>query len=177
MGMFIGAYWPQRKESQAEVADRLVRFLRTIGNIDPIYSQWFLKAGRKSAANKPVVAEPAEVAAMLKVNRRDVDGDAIAELGFSFGCWNGVHASFSATVGAFSPHVQNSVVLSVGDSWDRGELKAYRRLLEAVVGAFNPQHAVVTSTELLDQANAAVPWEAGWLIYHVEGGIQEHVSM
>ena len=104
--MFLGAYWPERKESREQVAQRLERFLSSIAANSGHLSEWFMKGRSSRAARTPLKLEAASLGAMLKVNRRDVGGDVIPELGFSLGVWNGASASLDATLGISSPHVK-----------------------------------------------------------------------
>jgi hypothetical protein len=106
-------------------------------------------------------------------NRRDADHQPIPDLGYSLGTWNGRDVSFSATIGCWNEHVGNAVVLDLGAETQIGE-SSYRRIVEAIVSAFDPDHAVVTSHELLARAGVTKPWEAGLFTYRRGGGIEQH---
>ena len=150
--MFLGAYWAEREESREESSSRVSAFLTAIASQDPAFRQWFLKAMTKARARVPLDTTPAGIAGILRVNRRDTDKQIITELGFSLGACNGTDCSISASVGCFSRHVGNSVVLSTSR---RGESLAtfnWRYLLEVAIDAFDPDHAVVTSNKRLDAA-------------------------
>jgi hypothetical protein len=97
---------------------------------------------------------PEGVERYLKVNRRDVDREEIPELGFSFDVWNGGDVSFRATVGAYSPHVGNAAVLSFQGPIQLGDAD-WRKLLDAAIEAFDPEHGVVTSLAELARAEVA----------------------
>lgn len=160
--LFVGVYWSERRESREAVAVRVARFLALVAQCEAIFARWFLKARTKSAGGIPVIPDANEVATKLKVNRRDVGGDVISELGFSLGLWNGRTASLSATVGACSPHVRNSVVLAF-DERAQIDKQVLRKVLCAAIEAFEPDHGVVTSSKLLTSAGSVDPWETGWL--------------
>ena len=172
--MFMGAYWSERKESREQAAERLARFLEAVSREDPAMTTWYKKARSKAAANTPVGTDPASIASNFRVNRRDVDNEVIPDLGFSFSAWNGESIGLSAAIGAFSPYVLNSVVLSCAPGSATKSPSQWRRILEAAVAAFQPEHAVVTSHELLTRVGADHPWEAGWLTYQPNRGVQEH---
>ncbi len=171
--MFVGAYWSQRQESLEQAAERISRYLRRLVTRDE-FATWFLTARKKSAALVPVGLDPHEVASRLRVNRRDVGGDVITELGFSLAIWNGANASLRVTIGAFSPYVSNSAVLAFDASAARNPSDC-RPLLEAAIDAFDPEHAVVTSHELLKRTKAKEVWEVGWLTYGRGGQVVEHL--
>ena len=117
------------------------------------------------------------MASKLKVNRRDVGGDVISELGFSLAVWNGAEASLDITIGAFSPYILNSAVLSFRDAAATRSPIDCRPLMDAAIDAFDPEQAVVTSNELLMRTNAKEPWDAGWLTYSRGGEVVEHAIL
>lgn len=159
--MFVGAYWSERSESREQAAERLVRFLRGAAAVDASLAAWFLKGRSKAAAATPVAVEPASLASRLEAARRDVGADVMSEVGFGLGLWNGKDVSLAATVGAVSPFVRNSVVLSSDGTLQALGEPALRRLLEVAVETLDPEHAAVTSAGLLQAAGAEDPWEAG----------------
>ena len=104
----------------------------------------------------------------MKANDRDLTGDPVVELGFNLSLWNGGNASFSATVRAFSPYVENSVVLSFhGDCpVDR---EKWRRLIERAVEDFDPDAAVATNHDYIAAHGDGTPDEAGGLLTYTRG--------
>lgn len=172
--MFVGAYWSQREESREAAGERIVVFLKAIGGHSQEFASWFGKARSRSAAfRSPLMLDQETVASKLRVNRRDADRKPIPELGFEFSVWNGKDTSFSAAIGAFSRHVDNSAVLDIGGD-NELDRETYRALLEEAVRAFEPEHAVVTSHDHLAQTGAQHPWEAGWFTYGQAEGLREH---
>jgi hypothetical protein len=171
--LFVGVYWSERPESREVVAVRIANFLAVIARYGDVLAKWFLKARSKRAAFAPIEIEPGSIAAALKVNRRDVGGEVVPELGFSLGLWNGRTASLSLTAGAFSPYVRNSVVLAFEDGeWANRDL--LRKVLSAAIEAFDPDHGVVTSSEKLARVQVEHAWQAGWLTYARDGQVVEH---
>jgi len=171
---FVGAYWPARQETKAQCARRIAAFFDRIATL-PELSQWFTKAKSAKAASKlpvPVTAEGIE--SYLKTNNRDVDGSAIAELGFNLNLWNGGSATLSITCGAFSPAIRNSVVVNLPPTAEVGEdaLAMLRSLLDACIDAWEPANAVATSPQLMTQEGGGMPWQTrGWLNYSKGGAV------
>lgn len=163
--LFLGVYWASRKESRTDCAARLARFLSAGTGVDPTLERWFLKANRKKDAIIAADITTEGVDALLKTNKKDTTGEPITELGFSLGIWNGESASLSATVGAFSPYVGNSVVLSYnGDS--PASAAVWRTLIERAVEAFDPDTAVVTNHDYVASHGDGAHDEAGgWFRY------------
>ncbi len=171
--MIVGAYWSQRKESREVAAEHITSLLSTIATYSKELSTWFTKARTKAAAlRSPLTLDNVVVARVLAVNRRDADRQPIPELGFSLALWNGDKASLSATVGSYSPYVLNSIMLKIDDSAALSK-ESYRILLEMMIRAFVPDHAVVTSNERLARAGAKKVWETGWLTYERGGELRE----
>jgi hypothetical protein len=141
---------------------------------DALLATWFLKARKKSAAVVPLHPAPREIASKLRVQRRDVGGDVMSELGFGFEVWSGGNVSLDITIGAFNQFVLNSAVLSFRDPSETRSLGEMRSFMAAAIDAFDPEHAVVTSTELLTRRKAQKPWQVGWLTYDRGGEVMEH---
>lgn len=109
-------------------------------------------------------------------NRRDSDGSAIPELGYSWSAWNGdtkVPVSVSVTCGAWTAAVgvSNFFVLDLPGPADGPAADLYERdgveiLLAGVVQAWAPDWAVVTSHGLREacEREPAQP-VVGWLTY------------
>ncbi|MGC4013100.1 MAG: hypothetical protein QM755_01080 [Luteolibacter sp.] len=140
-------------------------------------SQWFTKGkSAKTAPKSPVPVTAEEIESYLKTNNRDVDGSAIAELGFNLNLWNGGSATLSITCGAFSPAIRNSVVVSLPPTAEVGEgvLATLRSLLDACIDAWDPTNAVATSSQLIAQEGGGMPWQTrGWLNYSNVGPVPE----
>lgn len=172
--MFIGAYWSERRESKESAAERIAAFLEALASCGDAFATWYSKgASRASALRSPMGLDATSLVSSLKPNRRDADRQPIPDLGYSLGAWNGGDVSFSATIGSWSEHVGNAVVLNLGAEKEIGQ-DLYQRIMEAVVRAFDPDHAVVTSHEHISRVGATRPWEAGLFTYHRGGRIERH---
>ena len=107
-------------------------------------------------------------------NRRDSDKEAVADLGFIVGLWNGEKSSktvgLSVTCGLYSTAVGlggNCILLNLPE--DLGELKHCDRMekvLTTVAKCWEPDWAGVFSLEAMDtrEFNPAVPF-VDWMIY------------
>lgn len=162
MTYFVGAYWGPRKESRQASAERMSAFLHGLAKQDAALSQWFKKAASRKAPLVAVSNDPDGLVPLLKTNQRDVGGDVIAELGFNFAAWTGrdanLTASLAVTCGAFSPVVRNSVVVSF-DPAASPTLDLLQGILTAAVTAFDPEDAVVNSTERLSAHVSLPAWK------------------
>ncbi len=174
--MFIGTYWAQRQESRDEVASRVATLLSSISS-QALFSQWF-KLGRSKAAalRAPVSTDSTTIAKLLQAHHRDFGGGLIQELGFSLMLWNGGRVSVSVRAGGYSKHVGNSAVLSFENDPNQLDESGRRRVLDAMIEAFDPDHGIVTSHEYLNHMGVSNPWEAGWLTYERGGEVKEHPS-
>jgi hypothetical protein len=171
--LFLGAYWKARQETRADCASRLANYIREIGAIEPTLQQWFQKSSRRQNARKAADLSIDGIVTLLKTNDREFSGDPMVELGFNLSLWNGGNASISATVGAFSPYIENSVVLSFRGACPTNK-NTWRRLIEEAVKAFDPDSAVVTNHDYIAAHGDGTPDQAGgWFTYVRGSSVQE----
>ena len=171
--MFVGAYWSERAESGASAAHRLSTFLGRIRGRDGRLTNWYRKArSRATALRNPLGLDEVSLARELTY-RLDMDRKPLRERGFDFFAWDGFDATLSATIGCWSPHVGNAVVVS----FSRESLPEVdqRPMLEAAIEAFDPHHAVVSSQSILRRSGASSPWLSGVWLYS-RGGIARSAS-
>lgn len=175
--MFAGAYWMKRPESREQAGDRLAAFFKVLPRVSDRLTAWFLKGRtRADALNKPLDLGSKSLARVLKANRRDTDLEAMPELGLHLGIWNGKTISFAATIGARSSAVPNSAVLSDESAENGLDEDSWRRILNAMIDSFNPDHAAVVNPKVLSSAGSAHPWDVGWLVYTRGRGLTEQSS-
>jgi hypothetical protein len=172
--LFLGAYWPQRRETRAECAARISKFLSGIRDAGPDVQRWFLKAKRKELARTAIDVSPPDIEALLITNDRDATGEPIEELGFRLGLWNGERVAFSATVGAFNSFVHNSLVLSFqGESLS--DASKWCLLIDAAIASFDPDSAVVTNQNYISRHGNGTPDKTGgWWTYKRGGDVTRH---
>jgi len=175
--VFIGAYWSARQASRREAAEKTAQFLEALSAVGEPLSNWFLKGSSKAGAGAELGRSETEIGPKLQTNRRDIGGDDIPELGFSLGVWNGKDATLSLHLGSTSARVLNSVVLSFRGTSPEAHAGLWHPVLGSMIELFDPDHAVVTSNEILTQAKAKNPWEVGRLTYERGRGVVEHPTL
>ena len=173
---YLGAYWGSRRESSRRCGGRLATCLVGLGEIDEALAAWFRRGARKAAAKTPVELDAASLDEFLAqgVNRRDVGGEVIEELGFSVGLWNRSRPAvgLSGTVGAHPSFggVLNSIVFDFPPPQDEAarlyEPAVAAAIFDVVVEAWAPDWATWTSHSLRSVQGAA-PREPviGWMTY------------
>ena len=146
------------------MAENLSRFLLRLRDVDERLSDWREKWSslHSAAAQVPIPLTPADLAAHLQVQRTDIGGTSMPQLGYSFAAWNGggggVDASVSCTVGliANNPSLRNHVVLNLPPDLIQPEPQS--ALLTCIRGVWKPDEVV-----LLDGTprRRAVLWPVG----------------
>lgn len=176
--MFAGAYWVARTESRSEVAERLVAFARGIAEASARLQGWYRTGRPEADASRHLIGVNVDsVARELKVNRRDIGREPIPELGFSFSAWNGVDVSLHAVLGAYARVGLNCVVLDaeVAPGTEGFDESVWRRVIQGLVDAFEPEHAAVVNGERWPP-DGSRPWERGWLRYVRPLPIEEYAA-
>jgi hypothetical protein len=175
---FVGAYWSARKETRHESAVRVAAFLDSIAEHPPLVGWRLTGRSRKAALAGPLEISVEAIEHQLRTNNRDMDGSVIEDLGFSLYVWNGndnLSASFHVTCGGWSDYVNNWAVLSLPPQIapiDQVTGKPLRTLLEKSVQVWDPDYAVVTSSEFMARKGGGMPRETGgWFAYECGRGI------
>lgn len=187
---YVGAYWGPRAESIRIVCREAGWMLAASPVVQPAAGK-LVREGPTPLGCQATSVEvsPSTLRQLLEegVNRRDSDGGAIGELGFSVGLWNGqskVPIGLHLTCGASttSPGVMNSFVLDLpvpeGEATELYELGTARRLVEAVAAAWKPDWATLTSHGLHDALNPPPRQPVlGWITYLSRGRpVPSHVG-
>lgn len=164
--LYIGAYWGDRVEDLNDCAARLRGYVLAVGEASDLLKVW---VSRRKSPVRELSAQSSQddVSALLAagVNRKDFGGEAIPELGFSAGLWNGrtrddEAASLTATCGlaAGNPNLRNSSVLSFPIDLKYGDnANMIRSVFEAAVRWWEPDWAWVGSNELRDDQGNQAP--------------------
>jgi hypothetical protein len=173
MDLFVGAYWGARPESREECATRVSRFLSQIAQKRPEFSAWHrLARTKKKALESRIGLSVEEVQKALTTHRGDIDKKPIPELGYIAGLWNGrddAGMRLFVTCGCYSERVSNAVVLDLPKKHNNPDLfdpNLLLSLLVDIVDAFDPDDAVVTSSEYTQEH--VEEWRAskcGWFVY------------
>jgi hypothetical protein len=130
-----------------------------MAEVDDLLRTWVSR--RKAPVQELVGGGTAEEVAQLLVagvNRKDVGGEAIPQLGFSVGLWNGrkvegESASLAVTCGlaANNPHLNNSVALSFPRAFTyEGKTELVDAVFDSAVRTFEPDWAWVGAHGLRD---------------------------
>jgi hypothetical protein len=172
---YLGTYWGARRESVEVCAERLAGCLARLAQCSVVLAGWSTKPGRGA----DVAVDGADLDALRDlllggVNRRDADGSAIEELGFSLGLWNGdrdTPIGMSVTCGGWTTTqgVMNSFVLDLpapGEAAQLYDLETALCVMRGVVASWDPDWATLTSYELADALDAR-PREpsVGWITF------------
>ena len=185
---YVGAYWGARPESSHRCAERFARCAARLGDIDEVLGSWYRQGANRAAAKMPVDLDPEPLSRLLSQgqNRRDVGGEVIQELGFSFALWNGAipAVGMSGTVGAHpaTPGVLNSFVLDLPPPSPAArrlyEPRAAEAVFDAVIEAWEPDWATWTS-HALRSAQDAAPREpvVGWITYLCASALKNSVGI
>ena len=172
---YLGAYWGARPEPAQQCAARLSRCLGALATASPALATWYRK-GDSADVRYPVGTGAAELTELLLSgrNRRDMDGSVLEQLGFRAGLWNGGSPAVEFTVACGAsprgrPQANNALLKfpsAEGEALALYDLAVMRRVLAAVVEAWDPDWATVTSHPLRT-AQAAAPGTpiVGWLTY------------
>ena len=158
----IRAYWPPRRESIEQCADRLLEFFAGLATSDPSLAVWYeLGMSREEALEKRAATNDRSYLLHRLDrgrNRRDFDHTVIADSGFRLGLWNGREegqvAGLMIWCGQYSPEFDNNVVLRLPE--DLGGLRQSERmagLLESTARAWEPDWAGVMSDEAIESRN------------------------
>ena len=175
----LGAYWKPRPESIEQCADRLLACMTEIRECDPVFAHWYQTGrSRKDALKHEIdVQNRAEVTALLDKGRnRNFYEEAIENLGFGVGIWNGGNPGKEVGLGVhcgmyrISPDpkggLSNCVTLSFPE--DLGELSdsiKVSRILSVVASCWEPDWAGVFSHAAMNTRD----WErkpfVDWMVY------------
>lgn len=173
---YLAAYWGSRRESSSRCGERLAHSLASLGEIDEAFGSWFRRGASKAAAKTPVALDPESLGRLLAqgVNRRDVDGEVIEELGFSLGLWNRATPAIglSGTMGAHPSYegVLNSVVFEFPPPVDEAlrlyEPRVAGAIFDVIIEAWEPDWATWTTHTLRNvQSAASREPVVGWMTY------------
>ncbi|QJE99145.1 Imm52 family immunity protein [Luteolibacter luteus] len=170
----IGAYWPSRKETKEQCAERAAIFFDLIRSY-PDLTPWFAKGKSAKAALKfPVQTSIDGILPFFRTNNRDTDHSPIVDLGFHLDLWNGDSVSLSICCGSFSPYISNFVLIEFADTPEVGShgLVKMRSLLEVVIDIWEPDHAIAAPSQWILESGTKHPWQTkGWFNFSKSEGI------
>ncbi len=173
----IICWWENRAETAEACAARFAKMVDGLAGIDEVFRGWRKLGKTRASAQEPFCKTPADVAELAQIfdqNRAHYDSPKRVwpELGFSFGCWNGLDPPFETGMhvdaGAYANdrRTPNSVVIQASDhskarsaAWTASEL---RTALNVMIDAWDAREAAVLSIRYLDMAPTGPPKKPGW---------------
>ena len=148
--------------------------MEALARCDSAFRTWYLKGDSyQGALENRIDPQRLEDIFVHNVNRRDIDGEAMPELGHSFSAWNGIDASMSVRCGAWNVsetlRFPNSCILHLPSNQEDGTRmlrhSVLLEILDLMVKSFSPQLAVVNSHPHPTGLVSGAPCLAGWLTY------------
>jgi hypothetical protein len=177
----LGAYWPARRESIDECADRLLTFFTELTECDPAFAAWYSRGRSRTEASRRRI-DVTDINTLLKLlhqgrSRGDVGGDVIEHLGFGIGLWNGAgngkEAALDITCGLYwksaVPNISLSNCVLINLPRELGDLRhahQMSRVLAIVARTWQPAWAGVMSTESMNDRDfdAERPF-VDWMVF------------
>ena len=173
--LFLGAYWKERGESVPDSAARISSFLQGAGAADAALANWLLEGLGISGAFRRADISARGIESLLQTTHQEfVSFHPALEVGFSLGLWNGLHASFHATIGATSRRISNATLNFLPEEAP-SDPPTWRKLMAAAVQAFEPDTAIVARRSHVSRDRDGFPYAAGgWFTYRRGEPIVEH---
>lgn len=118
--------------------------LASVQRLHPQLEHWYRKGRSRKGSDTPIDVE--DIASELKQNLRDDNRLPIAELGYSFGAWNGANdamsSSISIKIGNTSGVGRNSVIMTFGTDWKYNKY-VLEGILREAVSSIDPEHGIL----------------------------------
>ena len=173
--LFLGAYWKERGESREENAARISSFLHEAGAADATLATWLLEGLGNSGAFSRADISTRGIETLFRTKHQEfVRFQPFLEIGYSFGLWNGLNASFHASIGATPRRISNAMLNFLPEEAPR-DPATWRKLMAAAVQAFEPDTAIVARHARLSRDRDGFPDVAGgWFTYRRGEAIAEH---
>ena len=173
--LYLGAYWPARKEAIDSCADRLLGFLTGLEALDPAFGSWYEvgKSLRQSLKRPVEFQNRSALISLLERGRSwtDVGRHVMEDLGFSFYLWNGgkppCQIGLNGQCGVYSPYQGNCTLLDLPDQLEiLRHPERMAAMLALAARMWEPDWAAVISRRSMDARNHVVgkPF-VDWLIY------------
>lgn len=169
---YAGAYWGCRPESAEVCARRAETFFQLLSRCHPSYARWFEQA-RSTKRALQLQFEPTFDTFVRFFGRKKYQA---GRDGFSFGTWTGhVEQEQGGMVllscGGYAEGAPNSALLYIPYEEPGKERLLTRPVLTGIIRAmalaWEPDSAVITSSEFHGQMRAEDDWRefVGWLLY------------
>jgi hypothetical protein len=172
----IYLFWGPRPDSIRVCAERYARWLRDLGEIEPLFASWFQQGwSRREALKRPLAGTPDHIETLLAKRptiRRENQGWAgtfWAPGPMEWGEWSG--AQVDVRCGEGSPYVLNRTHLALPQAGPASERVATRdvmlRIFQCSIRAWEPHDGYVRSTEYANTLGPLAPdvIRGGWMVY------------
>ena len=171
---YIGAYWGSRRENVSEVADKTVKTLLDLKQLDEQFLNWYRTGmSRKKAMEKRFTTDQAEVQELYsKSVKKEELKDGFTTHIFKLGLWSGHSNDTSCGIsfnvgGQFEGGLSNCCVIEMpveGEARERLlRLEKIKLLIDVLVKNWRPERVVLVSQELKKTLHTVN--EIGWVTY------------
>lgn len=168
----LAVYWGPRKDSAEKCARCILDTYSLLTSASFILSTWYDKSSQKKAAmgsNCTSGLSFEQLVALLEqnVDRGEIDGNPIHELGFSLAQWNKMPCADASalrfTCGSFAPNLNNAVVLNLPESMTEINSESYSlfsEILGGLVKVWKPEWGALfdVSSSKLKTATIGMPF-------------------
>lgn len=171
---YIGAYWPSRKESIEDCADRITLLLDSLSAIDSMFSQWFMLKKHKNEKDLKFEVNRENIMIILNKGRcYNYQKIVMPELGFAIGLWDGqgdesIVINFACGSYSNNNNIGNCCVirLPVSDIFLKNLSHKAIDIIKTIVVSMDPQWAVWTSDQIRDNLDVKTGEPMfGWITY------------
>ncbi len=182
----MGVYWPPRRESVEQCAQRAESFFQSLARCDSLYERWTVLPRSRKQPLIPIDPEAISLQKILEQSRvRNGEGGIIEDLGFSFLAHNSVRtskeeqghlSSLNICCGLYAERLGNVCDLNLPRADPHRErilsVPLLESMMRAMVLAWEPTWGIVTSQihRLQVTKDRHVGDFVGWLTYLARGG-------
>lgn len=168
----VGCYWCTRSDSRDECATRTEALFQGLARLHPFYARWFARAMSRKKALQTEFKLDAQTLRMLFARKKH----AVTENTTLFGAWNGRSQEEGGAVdikcGVTNPEWHGECFLRVPSTGPFAEqmltVPALVDVLKIMIHAWDPDHAIATSTEhhmLVMKTRKPGDFFLGWIMY------------
>lgn len=173
-------WWENRPETAAACATRFAKMIDGLAAVDDVFATWRKQGRTRASAQKPFCKMPADIEELTQIfdqNRTYYDSPKRVwpELGFSFGCWNGLSPPYGASMhvncGVFDDYrrTPNRIAIDLPERslktkaiWTASDLLP---ALKVMIDAWGAREAAVLSPRY--PAPTRAPDKPGWPEVHL----------
>lgn len=170
----LAIYWGSKKETSESCASNILKTYSVLGSASPILSAWYEKAHSKRSAMGADCISSLQIEQLVmllekNINRGEIYGNPINELGFTLSQWNKILGDDSSalriTCGSYStnPNLINAVVLNLPKSMTELNSESFvifHQLLGGLIKVWKPEWGAVfnVNSPNLETQNVGKPF-------------------